>query len=162
MQSAKDSFYVALRDRIAGINPERTTVLRGATRAGVLVAENELATNFFAVDVFSLQWVTLSVDASDGLVRMQCEIRYATDGSAGNGGMDRGRMLAEMDLELATALRRDPQSVVKTAYTSAGATTMGTNVFWGDPVFAAVATEGERVSRTAAVEVFTYGEAGEL
>lgn len=162
MQSAKDSFYVALRDRIAGINPERTLVLRGVTRAGVLVAENELTTTFVAADAFSLEWATLSVDASDGLTRMRCEISYATDGSAENGGMDRGRMLAEMDMELATALRRDPQSVVKTAYTSAGSTTMGMNVFWSDPVFAVVKTDIERLSRTAAVEVFTYGEAGEL
>ncbi len=162
MQSAKDSFYVALRDRLATINPERTLVVRGVTRAGVLVAENELTTDVFAPDAFSLQWAALSVDASDGLMRMECEISYATDGSAGNGGMDRGRLLAEMDLELLTALRRDPQNVVKTAYTSAGSTTMATNVFWADPVFVAVKREGERVSRTAAVEVFSYQEAGEM
>ncbi len=162
MQSAKDSFYVALRDRIEGINPQRTLVLRGVTRAGLLVAENELATNFVAADVFALRWIALSADASDGLMRMQCEISYATDGAVGNGGMDRGRMLAGMDMELLTALRRDPQNVMKTAYTGAGATTMGTHVFWTDPVFGAAVTAGERLSRMATVEVFSYQEAGEL
>ena len=162
MQSAKDSFYVMLRDRVAEINPERTTVLRGVTRPGVLVAENELATAFFATDAFWLRWVTLSTYAPDELVTMICEISYATDGTAGNGGVDRGRMMAAMDLELATALRREPQNVSKTTYIGVGATRMATNVFWGDPVFGRSSWDGERLSRTTTVEVFSYQEAGEL
>ncbi len=162
MQSAKDSFYVMLRDRIASINSARTIVLRGVSRPGVLVAENELATTFFAADAFWLRWVAVSVEAVDSLVTMQCEISYATDGMAGNGGMDRGRLLAQMDLELATTLRREPQNVDKAAYTSAGATVLLTNVFWTDPVFGKLTIEGERLSRTATVDVFAYEEAGEL
>jgi len=34
MQNAKDSFYMALRTRLATINPERTILLRGALRPG--------------------------------------------------------------------------------------------------------------------------------
>ncbi len=162
MQSAKDSFYVMLRDRIAQINPERTTVVRGVTRPGVLVAENELMTAFFAADAFWLQWGELKVERPDDLVSMSCHISYATDGMPGNSGMDRGRMLAAMDLELATALRREPQNVVKTTYRSNGATQMSTNVFWSDPVFGKLVADGERVSRMATVEVFCYQEAGEL
>jgi len=162
MQSAKDSFYVMLRDRIAGINPERTAVLRGVTRPGVLVAENELATTFFTTDAFWLRWVSLSLYAPDELVGMSCEVSYATDGTTGNGGMDRGRLLAAMDLELATALRRVPQNVVKTTYGSSGSTRMGTNVFWGDPVFGKSTWDGEWLSRTTTVEVFCYQEAGDL
>lgn len=162
MQSAKDSFYLMLRDRIAQINPERTTVLRGVTRPSVLVAENELMTAFFVADAFWLQWGELKVAGPDDLVSMSCQISYATDGMPGNGGMDRGRMLAAMDLELATALRRDPQSVVKTTYRSNGATEMSTNVFWSDPVFSKLVADGGRVSRTATVELFGYQEAGEL
>ncbi len=162
MQSAMDTFYVVLRDRLTQINSARTVVLRGVTRQGVLVAENELATSFFMSDAFWVRWVTVSADDSDALVTMTCEISYATDGTPGNGGMDRERLLAAMDLELATALRRDPQNVSKTAYTSAGATTMWTNVFWTDPAFGKMGVEGERLSRTATVEVFAYREAGEL
>lgn len=162
MQSAKDSFYVMLRDRVAGINPGRTVVIRGVSRPAVLVAENELATTFFAADAFWLRWPELSIDSSEGLVRMRCEIRYATDGMVGNGGMDRGRLLAEMDVELATALRRQPQNAGKAAYSSSGATALATNVFWVDPVFGKLGAEGERMSRTAVVEVFAYQEAGEL
>jgi hypothetical protein len=43
MQNARDTFYVRLRDRLAAVNPARTMVLRGVTRPGVLVEENELA-----------------------------------------------------------------------------------------------------------------------
>ena len=162
MQNAKDSFYVELRNRIAGINAERTVVLRNVSRPGVLVAENELATAFFATDAFWIRWTECSVDASDALVRMRCEISYATDGTAGDGGMDRGRLLAGMDLELATALRREPQNVGKTAYSSDVATAMATNVFWADPAFGKAVLNAERLSRTATVEVFAYQEAGEL
>ena len=43
MQDARDTFFVALRTRLAAINPERTIVLRGQIRPGVLVEENELS-----------------------------------------------------------------------------------------------------------------------
>ena len=39
---------------------------------------------------------------------------------------------------------------------------MQTNIFWADPVFAAVTETRERLSRTATVQVFAYQEAGEL
>ena len=41
MQNAKDSFYMALRTRLTAINPERTILLRGAVRPGILVEEAE-------------------------------------------------------------------------------------------------------------------------
>src|SRR5437763_1818729 len=102
MQRARDTFYMTLRERLAGLNPARTVVVRGATRPGVLVEENELASAFEPVDAFRLRWTGLKVDSQGEmpLVAMTCEIRYATDGSAGNGGMDRGRLLAGMDAEL--------------------------------------------------------------
>ncbi len=161
MQSAKDSFYLMLRDRLAAINPARTVALRGVTRPGVLVGENELATVLFAADAFSIRWTTMSIDSSDALAAMQCEISYATAGNTGNGGMDRGRLLAAMDLELATALRREPRNVEKTMSTSTGTATMLTNIFWTDPVFGKMGVEGDRLSRSVTVEVFSYLEAGE-
>ena len=161
MQNAKDTFYVMLRDRIAGINAARTVAIRSISRPGVLVAENELATTFFAADAFWLRWQTLSLDSSEGLVHLQCEIRYATDGTSGNGGMDRGRLLAEMDLELTTALRREPQSTSKTAYTAGGAVVMATKIFWTNPAFEKLSVDGERLSRAVIVDVFAYQEEGE-
>ena len=93
MQNARDTFYVTLRDRLAAVNPARTMVLRGVTRPGVLVEENELVSAYQPVDTFCLHWTGLCVDAKGALplVTMVCEIRYAADGDSGNGGMDRGR-----------------------------------------------------------------------
>jgi hypothetical protein len=134
------------------------------TRPAVLVEENELSSDAVPVNVFRLRWTGLKVDtqAALPLVTMSCEIRYATDGNAGNGGMDRGRLLAAMDAELSSALATTPRSVTKTSYTTAPATTLGTNVFWGDIAFAPVVVTDERLERAATIEIFCYQEAGEL
>jgi hypothetical protein len=168
MQNAKDTFYVTLQGRLEAVNPARAVVVRGVTRPGVLVEENELASAYEPVDAFRLRWTGLKVDRQGSLplVAMECEIRYATDGSSGNGGMDRGRLLAAMEAELVSAVGAAPQSVAKMNYSGLGAGTapvaMGTNVFWGDVVFGAAAVEGERLERVATVTVFCYQEAGEL
>ena len=161
MQSAKDTFYVTLRDRLAVVNPARVMVVRGVTRPGSLVEENELASAVRPVDAFCLRWTGLRVD-SRGLASMRCEVRYCTDGSAGSGGMDRGRLLARMDAELVAAVNAAPQSVVKSGFNAGGSTAMGTRVFWGDVAFGAGAVESERLARVATVDVFAYQEAGEL
>ena len=166
MQNARDTFYVALRNRLAAVNPARTMVLRGVTRPGVLVEENELASAYQPVNAFCLRWTGLSVDAQSALplVTMVCEIQYATDGDSGNGGMDRGRLLSAMDGELAVAVSMAPQNTPKMSYIAAGVlpTAMATNVFWGDVSFGAAVVNGERLERVATVEVFSYQEAGEL
>jgi hypothetical protein len=170
MQNAKDTFYVTLQGRLAMVNPARTMVLRGVTRPGVLVEENELVSAYEPVGVFCLRWTGVRVDtqANLPLVTMSCEIEYASDGSTGNGGMDRGRLLAGMDAELVAAVGAAPQSAVKMNYTATAgdsglpAVAMGTNVFWGDVSFGDTAVNGERLERVATVEVFCYQEAGEL
>lgn len=166
MQNAKDTFYLTLRDRLAAVNPARTMALRGVTRPGSLVEENELTTAMLPANAFCLSWTGLKVGARAAmpLVQMQCEIRYCTDGNAGNGGMDRGRMLAAMDEELMTAVNSDPQHAVKNKYVagSVSGTAMETNVFWGDVDFADLVTRNERLERVATVEVFAYQEEGEL
>ncbi len=169
MENTRDTFYITLRERLAAINPGRTIVVRGLVRPGVLVAENELATASQVVDAFTLRWTSLKLDASGPLpmVAMDCEIHYATDGSVGLGGMDRGRLLAGMDGELTAALAQSPQSAPKLNYsgvagTGAAASTMATKIFWGQPQFNSAASSGERIERTATIQVFSYQEAGEL
>ena len=169
MQDARDTFYVALRGRLAAINPERTTVIRGQVRSGILVEENELPTAFQPVDAFSLRWTAMRVDTTVPLplVAMECQIRYASDGTAANGGMDRGRLLAAMDGELTLALNITPHSAPKMNYSGVAATgappvAMSTNIFWSQPAFAAMTIADERVERVATVQVFSYQEAGEL
>lgn len=116
MENAKNTFYVALRNRLAVVNPERTVVVRGLVRPGILVEENELVETMIPPDVFVLRWTKL--DASPyvptTLAGMECEIHYATDGNAFNVGMDRGRMLAAMDGELLAMMQ--PYSMVKMNY----------------------------------------------
>ena len=164
MQNAKDTFYTTLRDRIAAINPARITLIRGITRPAVLVEENELPSDAVPINTFRLRWAGLKIDASGALplAAILCEICYATDGSSGNGGMDRGRLLAAMDAELTTALSKAPRNVVKMSYSSAPPVAQATKIFWGDVAFSAAVMTGERLERVATVEVFCYQEAGEL
>lgn len=168
MQNAKDTFYVTLQNRLAALNPARTVVIRGVSRPGIVVDENEFATAAVLTDVFHLRWTALQLESEGPLARvtLECSIQYATDGLAGNGGMDRGRLLATMDAELAIALGAAPHRAPKMNYALAGAgtapATMQTNLFWADPAFGAVTTVGERLERTATVQVIAYQEAGEL
>jgi hypothetical protein len=168
VQNAKDTFYEVLRSRIAAINPERTIVLRGQTRPGVLVEENELVTTTTIPDCFRLRWTAASVDAAGALpmVALTCEVLYETAGDAGNGGMDRGRALGAMDAELAAASNQVPQTALKQSYagTASGgsAAAMNTNIWWGNVVFGPAQVKADRVARTATVVVMSYEEAGEL
>jgi len=139
-------------------------------RPAVLVIENEFPAA--AVDgipmaeVFCLRWTELAIDrqSAGAMVRLGCEIGYASDGSAGTAGLDRGRALAAMDAELATALTTMPMHASAEVFAeiagggASTATATGTHVFWGEAVFAPGGMRGERMERTAQVEVFGYGE----
>ena len=167
MINAMDTFYVMLRNRLAALNPARTMVLRGVTRPGVLVEENELVNAAAPPDVFRLRWTEAKVDTQLPLpmASMVCEIRYATQGTAANAGMDRGRLLAYMDAELSMALRSTPHNIVKANYMAGvggGPPLMlATNVFWSDAVYKAVKQTAESLERLATIEVFCFEEVGE-
>ena len=161
MQNLKDTFYLLLRDRIAAANPARTVVLRGALRPGVVAAENELPTATPIPDAFSLTWSSLAVEQTAlPLTAMRCEIAYMTDGTAGNAGMDRGRLLTAMDAELEAALgSTQTQSTPKITVGNGQPTPAdGTSIFWSDVTFGPQQLPGERATRTASVEVFGYGQ----
>ena len=168
MQNAKDTFYEMLRGRVASSNPERTVVIRGATRPGLIVDENEAVASNPLPDVFHMRWADCVVDTQGllPLVTMSLECSYATAGSSLAGGLDRGRALAAMDGELLAAIQQCPQNAVKSAYATlangGAALPMGTRVWWGDLVFGAVKVERDRIGRTATVAVMSYEEAGEL
>jgi hypothetical protein len=168
MQNAKDTFYLTLQQRLTALNPARTTVIRGQRRPGTLVTENEMPTAQIPLDTFRLAWTACTIDRTGTLplVTLQCEIRYATDGTHAAAGMDRGRALAQMDAELASALAQSPQSTPKLdcTQTDSGAapTAMQTSIFWSVPIFAPAKATAERLERTATVDVFAYQEAAEL
>ena len=167
MQNAKDTFYLTLQLRLAALNPARVLVLRGQLRPGVLVDENEAPTEKIPPDAFRLTWSTLAIDRTGALplATLQCEIRYATDGASSSAGMDRGRLLAAMDAELASALATEPRTAPKLdcTATDSGAppAAMATRIAWSEPVFAPAKVTRERLERIATVQVFAYQEAGE-
>lgn len=161
MQNAKDTFYIALRSRLTTVNPARTMTLRGIVRPGILVEEAEAPMAQLPLDAFVLRWTKLAADTQlpSILAQLTCEIHYATAGTQGNSGLDRGRALEEMDYELLQMLC--PSSTVKMNYTETPAEQMGTSIFWSPATFAAGVTTRERVGRVATVEVFTFQEQGE-
>ena len=168
MQNAKDSFYEVLRGRLATLNPERTIVVRGVTRPGLLVDENETESVAGLADCFHLRWTAASVinDGLQPLVALTCEVHYATAGTSMNGGLDRGRALGAMDAELLSAVRQSPHNSLKSDYSGLahgeGVVPMTTRVWWSDPTFGSVAVTADRIARAATLQVMSYQEAGEL
>jgi hypothetical protein len=168
VQNAKDTFYEVLRSRLVALNPERTIVLRGVVRPGVLVEENELLSTVALPDCFRLRWSVSQVDAHGILpvVTLQCAIDYETAGTAMNGGMDRGRAFAAMDAELQGAVNPLPRTSPKVNYAGLAngnaAIGMTTNVWWGEVAFGETVVKDDRLARTATVNVMSYQEAGEL
>lgn len=168
MQNAKDTFYEVLQGKLAALNPERTIVLRGVVRPGVLVEENELLSAVALPDCFRLRWSVSSTDPNGvmPMVTLQCAIDYETAGTAMNSGMDRGRALAAMDAELQAAVNPLPRISSKVNYAGlafgSAAVTMSTNIWWGQVVFGETVIKDDRLARTATVSVMCYQEAGEL
>jgi hypothetical protein len=161
MQNAKNSFYLALRNRLAALNPERTIMVRGAVRPGILVEEAEAPFNQLPNDVFILRWLGhgADIDLASTLVAEECEIIYNTCGCQTFGGLDRGRALTQMDTEALSILQ--PFSTPKMSYTAQPPVALLTQVFWDEPVFSPVVTVRDRLTRSAKVMVYSYQEQGE-
>ena len=161
MQNAKDSFYMALRTRLTTINPERTTLLRGAVRPGIVVEEAEAPFNQLPNDVYVLRWlgVGVDVDLASTMAAEQCEIVYQTCGTQSFGGLDRGRLMSQMDEEVTAMLQ--PFHTPKLNYTATPPAAMLTQVFWDEPGFSALTVERDRLSRSANVMLYSYQEQGE-
>jgi hypothetical protein len=161
MQNAKDSFYMALRARLVTVNAERTILLRGAVRPGILVEEAEAPFSQLPNDVFVLRWLGLGVDfdLSATMAAEQCEILYQSCGTQSFGGLDRGRAISEMDEELAAILQ--PFYTPKLNYTTTPPALMQTKVFWDEPSYTPVVTQRDQLSRSAKVMVYSYQEQGE-
>jgi hypothetical protein len=161
MQNAKDSFYMALRARLIAMNPERTILLRGAVRPGILVEEAEAPFSQLPNDVFVLRWLGLGVDVDLGstMAAEQCEIIYQTCGTQSFGGLDRGRSLSRMDEEMISILQ--PFYTPKLSYLATPPATMLTQVFWDEPKFGPIVIQRDLLTRSASVMVYSYQEQGE-
>ena len=171
MQFAKDSFYMALRERLAALNPNRTVTLSGATRPAVIVAENELVIPIEPLtDAFYLEWgAAHEVERQAGsraLMQMECLISYHTLGTC-ESGVDRGRTLTALDMELLSICQ--PRRTSKRDFTRSPSADLGTSVLWTGLQLGEVSgsegpsslTRGSqkvRLERKARLQVFFFAE----
>jgi hypothetical protein len=161
MQNAKDSFYAALRARLTVINPNRTILLRGVVRPGIVVEESEAPFAQLPNDVFVLRWLGLGIDVDlpSTMAAEECEVLYQTCGTQSFGGLDRGRALSAMDEELEAMLQ--PYFTPKLNYTVQPPAPMLTKTFWEEVTFGPLTTQRDLLSRSAKVLVYSYQEQGE-
>jgi len=144
MQFAKDSFFIALQQRLAGLNPARTVTVNGTTVPAVLVIENlPPAAMEPQPNTFYIEWGTASVidgHAGDSaLMSLDCVISYYTLGTT-QSMVDRGRVLGELDKELLAICQ--PTNTEKFDYTQSPPADLGTSVFWNQPTFQEATTSG--------------------
>jgi len=174
MQYAKDSFYMTLLERLVALNSNQTVTLNGTTRPAIIVAENELVIPVEPLpDAFYLEWGAAQPapgqTGSRCLMAMECIVSYHTFGTV-ESGVDRGRTLAGLDMELLSMCQ--PPSAAKRDYTQAPSVDLGTDIFWSEPEFGKVAgseaprtgglprgSQGVRLERSASLKVFFYPEA---
>jgi hypothetical protein len=135
MQFSKDSFYMALRERLAALNPQRVALLNGVTRPAVIVAENEAVVPVEPLaDTFYIEWGAVKIAAGQSspkpLMSMECVISHHTLGTV-NSEVDRGRTLAQLDTELLSICH--PPHTAKQDFTQSPSADLGSNIFWTTP-----------------------------
>src|SRR6266581_1877304 len=173
MQFAKDSFYMALRERLAALNPQRTVTLNGATRPAVIVAENESVIPVDPLpDAFYIEWGAAQMvqpqAGNRALMAMECMISHHTFGTV-ESGVDRGRTLAALDTELMSICQ--PQRTSKRDFTQVPSIDRGTSILWTAPELGVVTgsegpnnealpgkSQSVRLERRARVTVFFFPE----
>lgn len=158
MQLAKDSFYLALRNRLAALNPERKVVIDGAERPAVLVAENEPQNAAPPLpNAYYLSWgppriVAESENAARPPMMMECRMAYGV-GTVTAGAVDRGRALSALDTDLLCLLM--PPRTAKLDVAKTPPVPTGTYVFWGGVEFGDGA---DGFDRAATLPVFFFAE----
>ncbi len=171
MQFAKDSFYLAMRERMMALNPQRRIVVDGVSRVGIFASENEPSSGRVQQDdSFYLRWggcrrMPKHSGGGRQLHALECVIAYGTRGSC-ESGVDRGRLLGALDRELISICH--PPETRKRDFTQAPSVDLGSNVFWTDPELGELEASGEselrsasgggRVRRSARLTVFFFPE----
>ena len=162
MQFAKDSFYIALRDRLAALNPARVVYLDGASRPAVIVAENQAPGSIVPFDnAFYLRWGAARVSASTQharrpLLALDCVLSYRTSGTEDNSFSDRGRTLATLDGELLSIC--SPGVTAKQDFSQAPVVDLGTKVLWRRPQLSDAEVVGSELRRLAALTILFFPE----
>jgi hypothetical protein len=161
MQSAKDTFLLMLRDRLAVVNAARTVAIRGGLRPAVIADDVELLTmQSEPMDCFVLRWLDEVVDSTEPLPlhALQCEMRYATRGTQEFAGMDRGRVLTALDAELAQTLQ--PRSTALQDFSGSSVVPLTTRVWWSEAEPSPVVVDGDVLRRAVKLTVFALEETG--
>jgi hypothetical protein len=170
MQFAKDSFFLALQERLAAVNPARVVTVNGTTIPAVVAVEN-IPPSFGEAqpDTFYLEWGSANLVARSAggspLMSLDVVISYYSRGSV-QSMVDRGRVLAQLDDELLSIC--EPPNTEKRDYTQAPSADLGTTVFWnlpsfGEGVHGGVPNENERhhdgrVERKARMTIYFFSE----
>ncbi len=164
MQAAKDSFYMALRERLAALDPGRVIVVDGVQRPAIVVREN-MEPQFAAsqANTYYVDWGEVRIaESTRPILGLECQIWYATEGSSGS-GVDRGRMLAQMDDELLRICA--PLHTEMRDYRQSPSADLGCGVFWTTPDLknvpakaqnAAQSGNGGRLERVATLRVYFF------
>lgn len=163
MQATKDSFYLTLRDRLAQAYPARTITVDGITRPAIVVVENDKpSVTARQHDAFYVEWgeVHAARPAISTLMAMECAVSYASAGTEQNGGLDRGRVLSELESELLSVCA--PAVTRKNDYTGANPVDLGSNVCWSQPAFRATKAAPECVAGEASLTVYFYPEVNQV
>ena len=165
MQFAKDSFFLALQERLAALSPARTVTINGANVPAVVVMEN-LAPTFQKplANTFYIEWGDAEVVSAwngGAILSMGVEISYFSAGSV-TSMVDRGRMLGQLDRELLSICH--PANTEKRDYTQSPSADLGTRVSWNQPSFKAEAeedasAESGQVERRAQMRIYFFSEA---
>ena len=144
MQFAKDSFLLALQQRLAALNPARTVTINGTTVPAVVAVENlPPPAAQPQPNAFFIEWGPANVvdghAGNNALMSLACVISYYTLGTV-QSMVDRGRVLGQLDDELLGICQ--PPNTEKMDYTQAPSADLGTSVFWTQPSFQEPMTSG--------------------
>jgi hypothetical protein len=171
MQFTKDSFYLALRERMMALNPQRRVVLDGVSRAAIFTSENEpVSAQALQEDSFYLRWgasraVAKHVGGSRRLRALECVITYRTGGTC-ESAVDRGRAIGALDNELLNICH--PGRSRKRDFTQSPSVDLGSDIFWSEPELAeletgdasdsAAASGGAILQRSARLTLYFFPE----
>jgi hypothetical protein len=148
MQAAKDSFYMALRERLAALNPARVIAIDGVERPAIVVREN-MEPQFAAAqtNAYYVDWGEVRIaESTRPILGLECHIWYATEGSTGS-GVDRGRMLAQMDEEL-LRICAPPRTEMRD-YRQSPSVDLGCGVFWTMPELKSAPSVAQKQGQSA-------------
>ncbi len=159
MQAAKDSLYLTLRERLAASYPGRTITVGAATRPAIVVVENDQpSVTARQHETFYMEWGEARPvrPAISTLMAMTFTLTYASAGTEQNGGLDRGRVLGELDSEMLGIC--SPAVARKSDNTGANPVDLGSNIFWTVPAIRPQKAAPNCVAHEASLTVYFYPE----